>query len=137
MSGNWSARKQGWGDPPATIVASRSGSRMVNRDISNVEAEDFIDGEDYSSDESINDFDIRNAAKRMKLKSQMKTHQFNYNYQDDPDDELDAILDSTSNHSDNVGSKDDDISEPEEIAKEYGVDLNHNAGKIVMKLVKK
>ena len=105
-------------DPP--VVAGPSGARMVKS--SNVEAENFIDGEGYSSDESINDFDIGKAAKRSK---------------DDPDDELDALLDATSNHSNNVGSNNDDISDPEEIATEYSVDLNHNAGKIVMKIVKK
>ena len=51
--------------------------------------------------------------------------------------QLDALLDATSNHSNNVGSNNDDISDPEEIATEYSVDLNHNAGKIVMKIVKK
>ena len=69
------------------------------------------------------------------------TNMFNFNYEDDSDNDFGIILNSRgapNPSTEFVGSKDDGESgEPDEILNEYGVDLNHNAGKIVMKLVKK
>ena len=140
----FSASKQGHGDPPATatFVAGPSGAGTVTRGASNAPVKDLIDEENYSSDssdESIHDCDTGNAAKRMKFKPLKVTNLFQY--EDDSDDDFGVTLDSRGasyQRTEVVGSKDNDENDkPVEILEEYGVDLNHNAGKIVMKLVKK
>ena len=129
------------GNPPA--VAGSSGVTTTTRVPSRTKTKDFIEEGNSDSEESVEAYESQyrsNAPKKIKL----KPHEFNYNYDDDSDDDFSVVLEDGGAFKDSsgVGRKDgcviDGVTDPiEVVGDEYGVDLNHNSGKIVMKIVKK
>ena len=102
-----------------------------------VEARDFIEGDRFDNESEDSDDYDESSRFNKSLQLKFKPHQLDLDFVDS-DDEFSVTLDQGGDvNEDYLGGKDDATKILESNDKNYGVDVNHNSGRIVMKFAKK